>query len=183
VAKWEKELIGKGYQKRTAGEARSLLGNILNDAIPRYIQVNPAARKRGKGKRGQRRIEAAEKAEKVWPTPLQALLFAERCAVLTGDNSDFVLNITIAYTGCGGVRYWGLGRNSSPGISSTFSGSCTNSTAGSTGAARRTVPSGPLTSRRFSRRCWNGRLTRTRGGSARAATTMPHGAREWNTSS
>jgi hypothetical protein len=46
VAKWEKELISKGYQKRTAGEARSLLGNILNDAIPRYIQVNPAAQAR-----------------------------------------------------------------------------------------------------------------------------------------
>ena len=51
IAKWEKELVSKGYELRTAREARSLLENILNDAIPRYIKVNPAARERGKGKR------------------------------------------------------------------------------------------------------------------------------------
>jgi hypothetical protein len=33
--------------------------------MPKHIQVNPAARKRGKGKKGQRRIAEAEKAEKV----------------------------------------------------------------------------------------------------------------------
>jgi hypothetical protein len=70
IAAWEKELIAKGYQRRTAREARSTLATILSDAIPRYIQVNPAARKRGKGRKGQRRIERAEKAEKSWPTAL-----------------------------------------------------------------------------------------------------------------
>jgi hypothetical protein len=50
--------------------------------MPRYIRSNPAARKRGKGRKGQRRIERAEKAEKTWATPLEVLLFAERCAVL-----------------------------------------------------------------------------------------------------
>lgn len=109
VAAWEKELIGKPYKPRTAREARKLLSTILNDAIPRYIKINTAARKRGKGKKGQRRIEEAEKAEKVWPTPLQALLFAERCAVLTGDESDFVLNITTFYTGARWSEIMGLG--------------------------------------------------------------------------
>jgi len=62
-------------------------------------QANPAARKRGKGRKGQRRIERAEKAEKAWANPLEALLFAERCAVLSGSDADFVLTITMAYTG------------------------------------------------------------------------------------
>jgi len=108
VATWEKELVASGYERRTAREARSTLTTILNDAMPKHIKVNPAARKRGKGKKGQRRIEEAEKEEKVWPTPLQALLFAERCAVLSGDDSDFVLNITVEYTGARWSEIMGL---------------------------------------------------------------------------
>ena len=53
-------------------------------------------------------IAEAEKAEKVWPTPLQALLFAERCAVLSGDDSDFVLNLTMFYTGARWSEVMGL---------------------------------------------------------------------------
>jgi integrase len=84
------------------------LANILGEAIPRYIQLNPAARKRGKGRRGQRRIERAEKAEKTWPTALEALLFAERCAALSGSDADFVLVITMAYTGMRWSEVMGL---------------------------------------------------------------------------
>jgi hypothetical protein len=108
IAAWEMRLITQGYERRTAREARATLTTILGDAIPRYIQTNPAARKRGKGRKGQRRIERAEKAEKSWATPLEVLLFAERCSVLSGRDADFVLALTMAYTGmrlvCGGVR-------------------------------------------------------------------------------
>ncbi len=72
---------------------------MLSDAVPRYIPVNPAARRRGKGRRGQRRIERAERAERQWATPLEVLLFAERCAALSGADTDFVMNVTMAYTG------------------------------------------------------------------------------------
>jgi hypothetical protein len=65
------------YARRTARDARSTLATILNEAVPRYIQTNPAERKRGKGRRGLRRIARRERAEKAWPTPLQALLIAE----------------------------------------------------------------------------------------------------------
>jgi integrase len=99
IATWERELIARGYQRRTAREARSTLATILSDAMPRYIQTNPAARKRGKGRKGQRRIERAEKAERSWATPLEVLLFAERCAALSGSDADFVLAVTVAYTG------------------------------------------------------------------------------------
>jgi hypothetical protein len=35
----------------------------------------------------------------VWATPMQALLVAERCAALSGHDTDFVMIITEAYTG------------------------------------------------------------------------------------
>jgi integrase len=99
VAVWEKSITAGGYTRRTARDARSLLTSLFNDAIPRYVQANPAQRRRGKGRKGRRRIELHEQQEKVWPTPLEALLTAERCAALTGRDEDFLLIITLAYTG------------------------------------------------------------------------------------
>ena len=99
VGTWEMQITARGYSRRTARDARTTLTTLLGDAIPRYIQVNPAQRKRGKGRKGQRRIERNEQAEKVWPTPLEALLVAERCAALSGRDTDFLVVITLAYTG------------------------------------------------------------------------------------
>jgi integrase len=99
IAKWEREIMTRGFARRTARDARTTLTTIYGDAIPRHVQVNPAQRKRGKGRKGQRRIEHHEQAERVWPTPLQALLVAERCAALSGRDEDFLIVITAAYTG------------------------------------------------------------------------------------
>jgi hypothetical protein len=44
----------------------------------------------------QRRIERHEKA---WATPLEALLIAERCATMSGCDTDFVMIVSIAWTG------------------------------------------------------------------------------------
>jgi len=99
VGKWEKGIVARGFARRTARDARTTLTTLYGDAIPRYVQVNPAQRKRGKGRKGQRRIERNEQAEKVWPTPLQALLVAERCAALSGRDEDFLMVVTAAYTG------------------------------------------------------------------------------------
>jgi integrase len=99
IALWEKQIVARGYVRRTAAEARNTLATILADAIPRYIKSNPAARKRGKGRKGQRRVEKAERAEKTWAMPLEVLLLAERCSVLSGTDTDFVMIITMAYTG------------------------------------------------------------------------------------
>lgn len=99
IANWEIAIVAAGYSRRTARDARTALTALLGDAIPHYIQVNPAQRKRGKGRKGQRRIERNEQAEKVWPTPLQALLVAERCAALSGRDADFIAVLTLAYTG------------------------------------------------------------------------------------
>ena len=99
VGKWERVIMAQGFARRTARDARTTLTTILNDAIPRHIKVNPAARKRGKGRKGQRRIEHHEQAERVWATPLQVLLISERLAALTGRDEDFLIGITGGYTG------------------------------------------------------------------------------------
>jgi integrase len=99
VSTWERQLVASGYSHRTARDARSTLITALGDAVPRYISANPAVRRRGKGRKGQRRIQRIEHAGKAWPTPLQALLVAERCAALSGSETDFVMVVTLAYTG------------------------------------------------------------------------------------
>ncbi len=76
-----------------------MLTTILGDAIPGHMQSNPSERRRGKGRKGHRRIARHESARKEWATPLQALLVAERCSALSGRSTDFVMIITIAYTG------------------------------------------------------------------------------------
>lgn len=99
ISIWERGLVERGYAKRTAKDARSVLTTLLGDAIPRHIDVNPAQRRNGKGRKGLRRIERHEKAEKAWSTPFQALLVAERCAALSGRDTDFVMIVHLAYTG------------------------------------------------------------------------------------
>jgi integrase len=99
IATWEAQLIRDGYSRRTARDARSMMITVLGDAVPRYIQVNPAERVRGKGRKGLRRIARRERAAKAWATPLQALLVAERCSALSGRDADFVMVVYTAYTG------------------------------------------------------------------------------------
>jgi integrase len=99
ISAWERQITASGYAPSTARDARSKLITVLGDAIPQHLQVNPAQRRRGRGRAGRRRIELHEKAEKAWPSPLQALLVAERCAALSGCGTDFVMILTIAYTG------------------------------------------------------------------------------------
>src|SRR6266487_2758791 len=50
ISTWEIQIARRGYARRTARDARTTLTTLLGDAIPRYIQVNPAQRKRGKGR-------------------------------------------------------------------------------------------------------------------------------------
>jgi integrase len=99
ISTWEMQIVRSGYSRRTAGDARSTLATILSDAIPRHIKANPAERRRGKGRKGLRRIARRERAEKAWATPLQVLLIAERCAMLSGQDTDFAMIVMLAYAG------------------------------------------------------------------------------------
>jgi integrase len=101
ITRWENDLPAReGISRRTAGDARSLLGTILGDAAahkPPLIPYNPALRPRNRGRKTGRRL--ARTPQRAWTTPLQALLLAERAALLTGREDDFTLMLTLAYTG------------------------------------------------------------------------------------
>jgi integrase len=101
ITRWENGLPAReGISRRTAADARSLIGTILGDAAahkPPLIPYNPALRPRNRGRKTGRRL--ARSPQRAWATPLQALLLAERAALLTGRDDDFTLILTLAYTG------------------------------------------------------------------------------------
>jgi integrase len=101
ITRWENGLPARvGISRRTARDARSLLCTILGDAAaakPPLIPYNPALRPRNRGRRTGRKLDRAP--QRVWATPLQALLIAERAALLSGRDDDFTMIVTIGYTG------------------------------------------------------------------------------------
>jgi integrase len=101
ITRWQNALPAKeGISRRTASDARSLLGTILGDAAahkPPLIPYNPALRPRNRGRKTGRRLQRSP--QRAWATPLQALLLAERAALLTGRDDDLTLILTVAYTG------------------------------------------------------------------------------------
>lgn len=115
IERWEKVIPtrissrGTPYAVSVARGARDLLITILADAVHAgKIRHNPAERR--KGRRGRvrakgRRVPAhvAKQATSNVITPAQAICFAERCALLSGRDIDFVMNIFATWTG---VR-WG----------------------------------------------------------------------------
>jgi integrase len=100
VNAWERDLARSGAcSQRTARDIRSTLSTCLGDAVPGRIPRNPAERRRARGKKATRRIEKTLAGRRAWATPLEVLLIAERAAALSGHDSDFVMLISIAYTG------------------------------------------------------------------------------------
>ncbi|MGH3154969.1 MAG: hypothetical protein ACRDNF_00115 [Streptosporangiaceae bacterium] len=80
--------------------ARGLLSTILGDATttrPPLIPYNPALRQRNRGRETGRRISRSP--QRAWASPLEVLLVAERAALLSGSDEDFVFLIALAYTG------------------------------------------------------------------------------------
>ncbi|ROO82532.1 phage integrase family protein [Actinocorallia herbida] len=108
VDEWERSIpklvkaVGKGtYAKRTAKDARNLLSVILGDAVPERIDVNAAARQKGRGRKRDRKqaVVSAELQEEKFATPIEALLIAERAGILTGRDDECWLLISTAWTG------------------------------------------------------------------------------------
>jgi integrase len=101
ITNWENAIPARtGVCRRTARDARALLSTILGDAAaakPPLIPYNPAIRPRNRGRRTGRKLDRGP--QRVWVTPLQALLVAERAALLSGRDEDLTMVITIAYTG------------------------------------------------------------------------------------
>jgi integrase len=105
VTAWEKDLVRvHGKSPRTAKDARVTLASCLSAAMPHRIQFNPAAKEKARGRRGLRRVEKAQAKQrsKDVPTPLEVLLYAERIAILSGQDDDLARELLYAF---GGVRW------------------------------------------------------------------------------
>lgn len=99
---------GRPYAPSVARMARSLLITILGDAVHAgRLDRNPAERRKGRRGRVRARGRAPARSRQQSTsnviTPFQALCLAERCALLSGRDIDFVMNVFAAWTG---VR-WG----------------------------------------------------------------------------
>ncbi|MDI3420580.1 LacI family DNA-binding transcriptional regulator [Streptomyces luteolus] len=101
VSAWEKRARDAGYAHESITTYRSRLHLVLADAMDEgLIDANPATRRRNRGRRAGRIGNRGP--EKVTTSPLGILLIAERMAVLSGRDDEFVANVTIGYTG---MRY------------------------------------------------------------------------------
>ncbi|QKW07377.1 LacI family DNA-binding transcriptional regulator [Streptomyces sp. NA04227] len=101
VQAWEKE-ERKNYAASSVKTWHGTLHLILADAVDEGLRdANPAARRRGRGKRAGRSRNRGP--EKVVTDALGILLIAERAALLSGRDDEFVGVVTKGYTG---VR-WG----------------------------------------------------------------------------
>jgi hypothetical protein len=89
VDAWEKRERAAGYAESSIRTWRATLHLILADAVEEGLrESNPAARRRGRGKRaGRSRVRAPEKAI---TSALGVLLIAERAALLSGRDDEFV---------------------------------------------------------------------------------------------
>ncbi|MFE2489566.1 LacI family DNA-binding transcriptional regulator [Streptomyces mirabilis] len=98
VTAWEKKLKAAGYEESSIRTYRSRLHLVLADAVEEgLIDANPAARRRGRGKRAGRAGHRGP--EKVITSSLGILLVSERMAVLSGRDDEFVAGVLKGYTG------------------------------------------------------------------------------------
>lgn len=96
VEDWERAKRAEGCGSITA--YRSMLHLILGDAIEQgLIGMNPAARRRNRGKRAGR--STSRGPEKPITGTFGALLLAERTSLLTGRDEEFVATVAMMYTG------------------------------------------------------------------------------------
>lgn len=102
VEAWKQRLRDDGYSE---GSQKNYLGTLrvcLADAVPGIIPFNPAASegKEGRGKRGVARAAAGRAAaEKIITTVFGGLVLAERVAILSGRDSDFILATVLQHAG------------------------------------------------------------------------------------
>jgi integrase len=108
VAAWEIALHeqpqppgGKPLSVTSARHCRKLLALILSDTVTADLIARNAARipRRRGMTASEARAAAAEAEQEPWTDPLQALLIAERAALLSGRDEEFVQVITMQYTG------------------------------------------------------------------------------------
>lgn len=96
VKAWIKGLRDAGFSESTVQSARALLHTILEDAVTdKLIALNPARLPRRRGKVAAR----AETPPSLWAEPEQVVAIARRLPDLTHRQDEYVLVLTMAYTG------------------------------------------------------------------------------------
>jgi hypothetical protein len=95
---WEKAARRAGYAESSIKTWRGTLHLILSDTQTEGLTLtNPAAKRRGRGKRaGKLRVRGPEK---VITDTLSLILIAERASLLSGRDDEFVGIVTKATTG------------------------------------------------------------------------------------
>lgn len=95
VAEWERSAAG-AFAASSVRTWRATLHVILSDAVADgLIRVNPAERRRGRG----RRLARGRGPERVITDPWGALLIAERASLLSGRDQEFLAVVLMMYTG------------------------------------------------------------------------------------
>ncbi|WP_406091486.1 tyrosine-type recombinase/integrase [Kitasatospora purpeofusca] len=98
VDAWERRERERDYAPSSIKTWRGTLHLILADAVDAGLRdSNPASRRRGRGKRAGRSRNRSR--EKVITTGLGILLIAERTALLSGRDDEFVGVVLKGYTG------------------------------------------------------------------------------------
>lgn len=107
IGAWDKAEKAAGAAASSVATYRRILHLILADAVDQgLIPMNPAARRRGRGKRAGRSSNRGP--EKAHTGMLGALLVAERASLLSGRDDEFVATILKACTGMRWAEIVGL---------------------------------------------------------------------------
>ncbi len=107
IAAWEKGERAAGYAESSIKTWRSTLHLILAEAVEERLRdANPAARRRGRGKRAGRSRNRGP--EKVVTSALGVLLIAERTALLSARDDEFVAVVLLGFTGMRWAELVGL---------------------------------------------------------------------------
>jgi integrase len=98
ITAWEKCELAAGYEPTSVRGWRAVLHVILADAVADGIrESNPASKRRGRGKKASRSTSRAP--EKTVTDALGILMVAERAALLSGRDDEFVAIVLMGYTG------------------------------------------------------------------------------------
>ncbi|GAA0907709.1 LacI family DNA-binding transcriptional regulator [Virgisporangium aurantiacum] len=99
VKEWEKKEREAGYAPASIKTWHGTLHLICADALEEgVIDVNPAATRRGRGKRAGKHAQRGP--EKVIVSTMELILLGERASLLSGRDDEFVAVVTKGTTGC-----------------------------------------------------------------------------------
>ncbi|WP_433701840.1 tyrosine-type recombinase/integrase [Nocardiopsis sp. CA-288880] len=107
-----KSTLAESYSRRYVLNITGLMSTLCSDAVDaKLMNRNPAEGRRTRGKVAPKRVERATEEKKDTMDARQAFLAAERCAVLSGRDDEFVLATAMFYMGLRISEAMGLERD------------------------------------------------------------------------